>query len=770
MATDFELGSILSGRKRAEGGVHHIDSAIILGEAVEDSVDGKVRVVPYGDVFNPDGDNTVTMTTSPSVKAGDTVQISLVGGVSKRPMVVAVGGSGDRTAAKAADAKATVDEVKRDIADFKSGADVDYAIYSYVDDEIGEFSQTISADYLSKTEAQTTYATQSQLTQTAESIEASVSQDYVSKTDAQTTYATKSELNITADGISSVVSTKVGSDEVISKINQSSETIQIEAERIEFDGTVVFNAIKNETDAAYDANGAAATVQANLIAEEGERKAIYGTCSTAAGTAAKDVTCANFELFTGARIAVKFSTANTTAAPTLDVNGTGAKAIWYNNAVASSSNPVLWGANATLSFVYDGTEWVLDEKPPSYVSSSSSGATGRDKTAAVAGALVVNGTTVSVAFTTANTYASNYMRLNVGGTGLARIYYNNVSTSAANTLFWAANTSLTFVRQGAGWYLADNGMRKNITQIDDNGISIHAANNPTTNYIQLNSNGMEVFKGGVSAAQFGETTTIGNSADTTKPYMVLDADSLDLFWSNMPILHLGINETTNTPYILSGYNPSFSASDFGGASATFGEYCRASATDSFAAGHLCQVNSGANNSAAIGNNLRVIAANQVVVGCYNDATVLGDARFVVGNGYNGSPSNAFAVWDDGSIKYKAPSTRFGETSGADIAITRTYTANGFAIENAVFHATADMVVMPVQFTATSNVALSAQKVATIPAAYAPAESARCAIWCSPSWSGSDFTCGYVDVSPSGEVSVTAPSAKYWFGQVVWIRA
>ena len=124
MTTDFELGSILSGRKRAEGGVHHIDSAIILGEAVEDSSNGKVRVVPYGDVFNPDGDNTVTMTTSPSVKAGDTVQISLVGGVSKRPMVVAVGGEGDRQVVATALAQSTADNAQS-AADAAQGTIID---------------------------------------------------------------------------------------------------------------------------------------------------------------------------------------------------------------------------------------------------------------------------------------------------------------------------------------------------------------------------------------------------------------------------------------------------------------------------------------------------------------------------------------------------------------------------------------------------------------------------------------------------------------------
>ena len=60
--------------------------------------------------------------------------------------------------------------------------------------------------------------------------------------------------------------------------------------------------------------------------------ATYGTCSTAAGTAAKVVILADFVLFKGAQISVFFSYANTVASPTLNVNGTGAKAIWARGA------------------------------------------------------------------------------------------------------------------------------------------------------------------------------------------------------------------------------------------------------------------------------------------------------------------------------------------------------------------------------------------------------------------------------------------------------
>lgn len=80
----------------------------------------------------------------------------------------------------------------------------------------------------------------------------------------------------------------------------------------------------------------------------------YGECSTAAATAAKVVTCTDFtELYTGATILVNFSSANTASAPTLDVNGTGAKSV-----ISSGSIPVT-ALSGQCEFVYNGTGWVV---------------------------------------------------------------------------------------------------------------------------------------------------------------------------------------------------------------------------------------------------------------------------------------------------------------------------------------------------------------------------------------------------------------------------
>ena len=84
----------------------------------------------------------------------------------------------------------------------------------------------------------------------------------------------------------------------------------------------------------------------------------YGTCSTAAGTVAKVVTCADFTLTTGATILVKFTNENSVASPTLNVNNTGAKSIYYRGA-ALASGLYYWGAGDTVEFYYNGTQWDL---------------------------------------------------------------------------------------------------------------------------------------------------------------------------------------------------------------------------------------------------------------------------------------------------------------------------------------------------------------------------------------------------------------------------
>jgi hypothetical protein len=80
------------------------------------------------------------------------------------------------------------------------------------------------------------------------------------------------------------------------------------------------------------------------------------TCSTAAGTAAKTVACTDYVLTTGSKVLVKFTNTNTAANATLNVNSTGAKAIYVNGAAVEARR--LQGGTI-YEFVYNGTQYDL---------------------------------------------------------------------------------------------------------------------------------------------------------------------------------------------------------------------------------------------------------------------------------------------------------------------------------------------------------------------------------------------------------------------------
>ena len=92
----------------------------------------------------------------------------------------------------------------------------------------------------------------------------------------------------------------------------------------------------------------------------------YGTCSTAAGTVAKVVECADFtadNLKAGAIIIVTFTATNSgaVASLTMNVNSTGAKPIKYinNGTLGNLTSAGYIKANAEYPFYYDGANWVV---------------------------------------------------------------------------------------------------------------------------------------------------------------------------------------------------------------------------------------------------------------------------------------------------------------------------------------------------------------------------------------------------------------------------
>ena len=88
----------------------------------------------------------------------------------------------------------------------------------------------------------------------------------------------------------------------------------------------------------------------------------YATSSTGASTTAKVATVSRgtFSLVAGAKVTVKFTYSNTASAPTLNVSSTGAKNIKYIASDGTVTTPTTWwGAGEVVTFVYDGTQWLM---------------------------------------------------------------------------------------------------------------------------------------------------------------------------------------------------------------------------------------------------------------------------------------------------------------------------------------------------------------------------------------------------------------------------
>ena len=169
----------------------------------------------------------------------------------------------------------------------------------------------------------------------------------------------------------------------------------------------------------------------------------YGTCATAAATAAKVVTVAgntNWVLKNGSLITVLFSATNTAESPTLNVNGTGAKNIYYGSAQITTSSLGYGGtANRPMNFMYDGTQyrfigWGYDANTTytnvklgqGYATCSTAAAT-TAKVASLSSYTLTAGGIVSVRFTydvPANA------TLNINSKGAKAIYYRNAAITA----------------------------------------------------------------------------------------------------------------------------------------------------------------------------------------------------------------------------------------------------------------------------------------------------------------------------------------------------
>ncbi len=198
----------------------------------------------------------------------------------------------------------------------------------------------------------------------------------------------------------------------------------------------------------------------------------YGTSSTAASTLAKVVTCADYSLKHGSIIAIMFTSANTAQDVTLNVNSTGAKAIYIGNGSTTSQNILKWSANTLVLFMYDSTAGsntggyrylgavaAASVAPPrganTWYGYCGTVASTAAKVATISNFVLTKGTIVVLQAGYANTN-TGALTLNVNDTGDKSIVVGDVVTSSSNPLTWAEKDILTFVYDGSYWRYVSN--------------------------------------------------------------------------------------------------------------------------------------------------------------------------------------------------------------------------------------------------------------------------------------------------------------------------
>lgn len=93
-------------------------------------------------------------------------------------------------------------------------------------------------------------------------------------------------------------------------------------------------------------------------------------------------------------------------------------------------------------------------------------------------------------------------------------------------------------------------VNKYITKIDSEGIKIHPEDQSNNNYIQLDGNGLNIYKNNISIANYGSAARIGNINNF---YMLINSGGLEVYSGNTSMAHYGstirIGETNNS-YLL----------------------------------------------------------------------------------------------------------------------------------------------------------------------------------------------------------------------------
>ena len=164
-----------------------------------------------------------------------------------------------------------------------------------------------------------------------------------------------------------------------------------------------------------------------------------GTCSTAAGTAAKVATlddAAGFTLTNGVRVAITFINYNYAVTPTLNVNNTGAKEIIFiddSNALHSGSGTTYntWRKYQTVIFYYNGLYWIRCDSFSPYTYQS-------EQANSINGSLLQRTLSADTTFSSGGWRRVSYLTL-TPGTWIVTMSFHTGSSSGAMECFGSIN-------------------------------------------------------------------------------------------------------------------------------------------------------------------------------------------------------------------------------------------------------------------------------------------------------------------------------------------
>lgn len=254
---------------------------------------------------------------------------------------------------------------------------------------------------------------------------------------------------------------------------------------------------------------------------------------------------------------------------------------------------------------------------------------------------------------------------------------------------------------------------KYITAVDQNGIKVHAESNPTTNYTQINANGMSIYQNvdgtatevasfGADGAQVGSDET-GHTIVDSNGMKVYGGDGSQLLAqigygdglnpsglaATAPYYTLG-DRSSNNPAV-GNYSVSvghaniatgFCAYADGWGNTSTGLASHAEGHGSFAIGDYSHAGGGGyasgEGSFAFGLSVHAESDYQTVIGKYNTPDSNNVYCFIIGNGRSGAPytSNALTVDWSGNLV-----TSGGATINDDVSITGSLNATGSITQN-----------------------------------------------------------------------------------------